>query len=294
MSRSDGDLTVLRRDPKTIFAAHILDPDRCDLYVEGPQDRQFIEWLVGRNKHPKAAVFDIGSVDLPSTGPSGRRDLVLAFSGLALSERANIRCLVDADFDRLVAGEIPSNCWRTDLRDLEAYFFRPECLEKVWRLGVGIEIDGEEVLGSILAAARLVGLLRFVARRREQNLPFQRTDLRGRTESDGRSVTIDLAAYARVLLQNAGISLAELSGLLDEVSRLGGDPPQPEVDIPHGKDCVALVAEMLLRRGVAREDAERLVRVSFERGMTEEYPVLQQVVGFLEAGPAVGLDAEAA
>ena len=42
---------------------------------------------------------------------------------------------------------------------------------------------------------------------------------------------------------------------------------EPARDILHGKDCVALLAEILLAHGVSRSEADRLIRVSFEGWM---------------------------
>jgi hypothetical protein len=128
---------VFRRDPKTIFAEHKLDPDRRDLFVEGAEDRRFLRVLVGDKLDSKAAIREIGTVDVSGLGEKER---LLAFALLAVSQSATIRFLADADFDRLLQRVPPPNVWLTDLRDLEQYLLDDRCLEKVW--GVALGQDG--------------------------------------------------------------------------------------------------------------------------------------------------------
>lgn len=55
----------MRRSPREILTAHLMDRERRELYVEGSHDRIFLSWLVGEKRNPNALVAEIGSVELP-------------------------------------------------------------------------------------------------------------------------------------------------------------------------------------------------------------------------------------
>lgn len=270
----------MRRDPATIFAAHALDPSRCDLYVEGSKDRRFLEWLLGEERHTKASVVEIAFVEL-SGAEGGERERLLAFASIAEGDRANIRFLADADFDRIFRRAIRPNVWLTDPRDMEGYLLRADCIDKVWRLGLGREVNAAALIESVAVAARTLGAMRLLSRERQLELPFQRTVTRKRVTASATGVTINRSALLGTLLQNADVSLSCREELLERTSELEGDPPDPEDDVLHGKDCLVLLAEVLAVHGVSRDDAERMLWVSFERHMVDDYATLSDVVRYL-------------
>jgi hypothetical protein len=89
-----------------------------------------------------------------------------------------------------------------------------------------------------------------------------------------------------VLLQNADISGSEADQIIAWVEELDSSAPEPATDLPHGRDCLELLGEILVRRGVDRHDAERLLWASYERWMAEEHETLAEVLYFLGGGPS--------
>ncbi len=273
-----------RRDPAAVIAAHRIDPERRELYVEGTDDRHFLNWLLGDTKDSEATIREIATINIDADGGARGRAVALAEAAVRAGVPATgLRVLVDADHDRLLARSLPPNCWRTDLRDLEGYFLRIECIERLWRLAVRRDVDAEKILTSVMAEAAKIGVLRLLSDRDGLALPFQATDLGKRVTASKEQVSVDLDALLRALLQNARIGLdrhQEIKGLYAELAR---SEPQPSCDLVHGHDCVTLFGEILAQHGVSRVEADRLLRLSFERWMADEHAVLSEVISWLDA-----------
>jgi hypothetical protein len=113
----------------------------------------------------------------------------------------------DADTDRILDKTVPSNVWLTDKRDLEGYILRPECIEKVIRMGyLNDRLNVDEVLRQARFLGRELGILRLMSDLDERNLPFRRTDLSRHLRIEGDLVNFNIEGYVTALLQNAGIS----------------------------------------------------------------------------------------
>lgn len=279
-----------RHDPAALLATYELDPDRCDLVVEGISDRHFLEWLVGSSKDPKAAIMAISEIEMPDVGNGGARGRLMALAREAPGTLAPLRFLADADFDRLEDAQVPPNVWLTDRRDLEGYLVRSDCLEKIWRLALASNLDEQQLLDSLVCAAKEIMFLRMASRRLRLDLPFAETDLRKRVVATQRSVEVDVEKLARALLQNGLVSLSELDSLLSETRKLARSEHHPDHDLIHGKDYLELLGEVLLKCGVSREDSARCVWSSFERVHAQDYPVLTAVVTYLQRpGPESGI-----
>lgn len=270
-------------------ARHQARPNPIQL-VEGAEDRRFLRVLVGDKLDSKAAIREIGTVDVSGLGEKER---LLAFALLAVSESATIRFLADADFDRLLQRVPPPNVWLTDLRDLEHYLLDDRCLEKVWGVALGRDgVSCTDIRATILANARIVGVLRLMSEAENLCLPFQETDLGRRIVIEAESVTVDLQKLIIALLQNASRSLSGLSAIETRHREWTERHIEtPDDDLAHGKDCLVLVREMTKGYGVGRKEASRLMWTSFDVRFVDRYPVLRQVVDYLTGAggdPTVG------
>lgn len=279
---------AFQQDPQTIFAAHRLDSERRDLFVEGAEDRRFLRVLAGDRLAPAAAIREIGTVKI--SGNSNKRRL-LEFAVLARSQ-SRIRFFADADFDRICGRTTPSNVWLTDCRDLEHYLLDDRSIAKVWGVALGRnQVDARGIRDAVLSAGRTLGILRFMSEADGSCLPFQRTALVGRIAADEQSVMVDLKRLLEVLLQNAGRSLRELS----ELERKHQEwtlryEEAPSCDLAHGKDCLVLVSEMIKSQGVARQDAPKLMWAAFDLRFIDRYPALREVLEFVTDGRATEND----
>lgn len=275
----------MRQDPQRILAAHRMDPERRELYVEGHSDRIFLSWLIGDKKNKDARIVESGLVELPDHIPGGEKGRLLAFAREVEGAAAQIRILVDADTDRIMERTAPSNVLLTDKRDLEGYVLRLECVEKVLRLGyLNERLDAREILRRVTALGRELGLMRLMSEVDERDLPFQRTELRGHLTFDGGSISLNSQGYATALLQNADISLKELPEIVsrhqevtDSYSHLDDE------QIVHGKDSIVVLERLLREHGLRSEDTGRLLRCSYERQWVQGHPSLENVYEFLTA-----------
>lgn len=273
----------MRQDPQRILAAHRMDPERRELYVEGHSDRIFLDWLIGDQKNKDARIIEIGLVELPDVITGGEKGRLLAFAREVEGAAAQIKVLADADTDRILERSIPANVLLTDKRDLEGYVLRPECVEKVIRLGyLNDRLDTHQVLREVTSIGRELGILRLMSELDERNLPFQKTELKRHLIINGDSVRLNLERFATALLHNAGISRKELPEIVrrhqevaETYSHLG------DGQIVHGKDSIVVLERLLRVHGLQSEDTGRLLRCSYERQWIQGHPVLERVYEFM-------------
>lgn len=277
---------MIRREPKAILVAHVMDSARRELYVEGMRDRLFLGWLVRDEKDPDTTIIQIASVNIQIDG-GGERGRLFAFARWLDDQQLdaiNIRCFADADFDRLLNRERPHSIWLTDPRDLEGYTLCVECLDKMLKLGVNTEaMSAEEILEIVTSICSRLGLLRLLSERDALDLPFQRTDLRRRLRFISGQLRVDFDAYLRALLQNADISLARIPSVLRALDDLDEELRDvPHSEIIHGKDALLVIDKLLSRFGVKPNESSRMLWTSFEASFVISGSNLDVMKRFLE------------
>ena len=274
---------MLRRDPKTIVMAHTMDPARKELYVEGPRDRTFLEWLMTDRKDPNAVIVEISAVNInvPMEGERGR---LMAFARWIGERPINILFFADADFDRLLRKSTPIKVLLTDARDLEGYTLQVKCLDKVLKLGVPTDaIKAKDVLEMVYKAGRLLGLLRILSVKRSVSLPFQHTKLRRYLSFKSGYIKLDFDAYLKALMQNAKISLLEKPQILVALREIETEfSDVPTEQIIHGKDAFCIIEEVLSHFGVAHNACSRMMWISFEYNFVVPHSNLDRIRCYLE------------
>lgn len=275
----------MRQDPQRILAAHRMDPGRRELYVEGPGDRIFLGWLVGDQKSPHARIIEVDLVELSSDVTGGKKGRLIAFAGEVEGAGAQIKVFADADTDRILDRAVPSNVWLTDKRDLEGYILRPECIEKIVRLGhLNDRLDVDAILQQATSLGREVGILRLMSDLDKRDLPFQRTDLKRHLRAAKSVVHLNFEGYVTALLQNAGISLKERSEIVNRHHEVAEAYSHvDDVQLIHGKDAIVALGDLLHANGLPSQDTGRLLRCSYERQWITENPYLERVYNFLTA-----------
>lgn len=275
----------MRRELDAILTAHEMDPVRRELYVEGPSDQIFVKWIAGNSINPNAQVLTIDFVDMPNNAQGGARTRLIAFAKSVEGYQAQIKCFADADTDRLHKVSTPTNVWLTDLRDMEGYLFREDCIDKLLKLGLGEEvISAHQLLHTIFRFGRTLGLLRLVSDEEKLNLPFQGTDMRRSLSCSRERLDLDLNLdrYITTLLQNAGLNQRlskQIKAKIEEKRVLLHEVPDHE--LVHGKDTLCLLKKTLHAHGVHQDDAVRILRTCFERNLVEEYPSLKNAIEYI-------------
>jgi hypothetical protein len=264
------------------MAAHLMDPERKELYVEGPRDYLFLTWLLAGRMNPDATVREIAGVDLPDQLAGGRKGRLIHFANLLSDRHPRIRMFADADWDRILNRPVPGRVWLTDHRDMEGYILREECFDKVLRLGVGTEqISGGRLLELVRNHGRRLGMVRLMSELDSMGLPFQATSLKKHLKVRD-PIFLDLDGYLRALLQNAKVKLthlAETKARLGEVELAYSSAADSE--IIHGKDAASIVEAVLSRFGLRAEEGRRLLWTSFELAFVENGSTLDAVARFL-------------
>lgn len=277
---------MLRRDPDAIFAAHRMDPQRRELYVEGVTDKAFLEWLTGERMKRDARVITIDFVDMPGKERGGNRGRLIDFLSLVDGEPVDIRGLVDADHHRFHGdgGNLPSAAWLTDHRDIESYVLTEANVDTVLRAGCGLlHPSADTVFQSMTECAGFIAAVRLVSARGSLDLPTSHgTWLRSVSCRNGVCVDLQKRQLVASLLQAAGQSLTALDQLLADVAatecELG---TLPQRDVLHGKDCMQILTKQLASAGVKVDDAGRLLRATFLRDRLHDFPTLSAIVEYL-------------
>jgi hypothetical protein len=277
---------MIRRTPEAIVVAHTMDRSRRELYVEGRSDRIFLTWLLDESADKGAVILEIAFVDLPGTVLGGNKGRLIQFADWLGDQEIQIRMLADADWDRLLDRPVPVRVSLSDYRDMEGYILCEGCIDKVLRLGMGIDdVSAIALLAAVLQQGRRLGVLRLVSELDNLNLPFQNTDLSRHVNGTAERVSIDLDGYLRALLQNAGISLARFEEIRVRLQTISNRFALcPDKDMVHGKDAMQVLDVALRKRGINQGESERLLWTSFEAAFVEEGSTLETVASFIRSG----------
>jgi len=136
-----------RRTIDELIARYQLEPALRDVYVEGPSDKALLDYVLGLSGGAVLAVYEISTIDVPADVVSAhhleannRGRLIALAIGLAdaLPEGSCcVACVVDADFDRLLAVRHESNVlFMTDYACAEMYAFNEDALSTFFRVVV--------------------------------------------------------------------------------------------------------------------------------------------------------------
>jgi hypothetical protein len=276
---------IPRRDPQAILLAHEMDPARKELYVEGPSDRLFLLWIASDRLDPNAIIHDIAVVEVGEEVPGGERGRLLNFARTVERSLARISFFADADYDRILGrtGFIPANVVLTDGRDLEGYFLRQDCFEKIVRLALGIGMfPGVDLQKAFEDVGRLLGCLRLYSEMNSMSLPFQSTNLRKHVRFSPCQFKLNLKGYVSALANNAGLGGKMAQTIIEGTHALLAEHDKtPSTELIHGKDILVLLSEVLRFYKIDRGSSEPILRTSFEPGFVKDYRSLSSTVNYI-------------
>ncbi|MEH1845315.1 MAG: DUF4435 domain-containing protein [Nostoc sp.] len=138
-----------RRTLDELVTRYELEPDLCDIYVEGKTDKLLIEWFLEHKERQGFAVYEIDTVDIPAQLlldqglKDNNRSRVIALA-LHIQDKLSetplhVTCIADKDFDWLFGKEYQCDLLLfTDYSCLEMYLFNEVVLDKYLRLGLGL------------------------------------------------------------------------------------------------------------------------------------------------------------
>ena len=151
----------IRRTLDELVSRYELEPDLCDIYVEGKTDKLLIEWFLEHKERQGFAVYDIDTVDIPAQLlldqglKDNNRSRVIALA-LHIQDKLSetplhVTCIADKDFDWLFSKEYQCDLLLfTDYSCLEMYLFNEVVLDKCLRLGLRLpQPEAGEILNQV-------------------------------------------------------------------------------------------------------------------------------------------------
>jgi len=162
----------IRRTIEELIVRYDLEPELCDLYVEGARDKKIFEWFLKRTGCKSVMVSEIDSIDIEESLikelnlQSGNRDRVIALAieleRCIQKDAQFLLCVADSDFDFLLGRKYePLYLQYTDYTSVELYFFSEYILEKLLTLGVQcVPCKITELLDNFIGVLQEVFLIR--------------------------------------------------------------------------------------------------------------------------------------
>ncbi|WP_445631756.1 hypothetical protein [Nostoc sp. DSM 114167] len=150
-----------RRTLDELVTRYELEPELCDIYVEGKTDKLLIEWFLDQKEHQGFAVYEIDTVEIPTPllFEQGLKDnnrsrviaLALYINDKLSETPLHITCVADKDFDWLFGKEYQCDLLLfTDYSCLEMYLFNEAVLDKYLRLALRLsQPKAREVLNQL-------------------------------------------------------------------------------------------------------------------------------------------------
>ena len=149
-----------RRTLKELVARYELEPDLCDIYVEGSSDKAVLDDFFEAFDRTDVAVYAIDSVEVPSSrleaervsnNNRGRVIALARYLSRALDRTPRVTCVIDADFDHVLGISEPcSLVVTTDYTSMDMYYFESRILRKFLRFCVGDFLLDESELVAVV------------------------------------------------------------------------------------------------------------------------------------------------
>jgi len=137
-----------KRTLNEILAIYALEPGLKDIFLEGPADKNFIEWYLRANGVRDVSVYPIDLIDIPNEivtkhgfAPKSNRSRVLALAcelGEYYSAGLPVLCLADRDYEDY-RPSVRANCYLvfTDCNSLDLYAFTQTTVDKFTTIALG-------------------------------------------------------------------------------------------------------------------------------------------------------------
>lgn len=266
----------IKRTPEAIIKSFEMDPDKKAIYVEGQTDRLFFEYLFENQVKDDTVFFEIETVDIQKVKKGGNRERLLSFASNVEFSDARIRCFIDADFLRILKKTIPKTIILTDFRDLEAYLYEQNYLNKFIKVGLKTDKITPEFILDEISNAREIAIIRLCSEENGFNLPFQKTNKNfSRYYAYGKGV--NLTKYISALFQNCKKrpKIADFNKALDESKKKCASIA--DRDLIHGKDVLEIIKEIAKAHKYKKDNIELIFWMSFDRADINKFAALKEV-----------------
>jgi hypothetical protein len=293
MSSAQTSLVGLpRRSIDDLVALYQLHPDLPDYYVEGRTDRLFLEYIL---QGSSAKVIEVNDIEIPLellrkySSTEGARQRVVALAtelhGAFGGEHGrNVRCIVDADFDRLSGNTetLPNPLRFTDYSCMESYWFDDLHLEKYVRFGLRqpAALTGRSIVGDLAPVMRKLFSLRAAGSLLLEGMSW--LDPTSCLVWRNDSVSFNETAFVgRWLNKNSAFGLTgKVMELAQDLDRILPDDPRHSI---HGHDLVDVLSWYMRRlvgtgQFTRRDVVERTLASCCDRDSLSRQPLLGELI----------------
>ena len=240
-----------RRTVEELVVRYELEPTLKDVYVEGPSDRAFVEWLSTEAGLDGVVAYEIDTVAIPTSAlneyeleNSNRGRAIFLARALEQSSDQDlfhsVAALVDGDFDyfhdRLPNGRL---LIVTDFTSVELYLFSPRSLSKLFRLVLSrADIDSDQVLEAITPFLIELFIIRAASKR--LGIALSLIDATRVCTVSERTFTFDRDEYISRFIRR-GSYASRHQEFAEEINRLHEAPCADRRYVIHGHDFVEIV-----------------------------------------------------
>jgi hypothetical protein len=268
------------------------EPDRRDIYVEGPFDASVVSWFTHECSINGVAVYPISSVEIPDDElraigqrPNNRESVCYLACFLATSHARRALCIVDADFTIIRGSKVPDPpLFQTDYACMEMYFFNPSSFTKFFALCCH---RSDWPTGAIMDALVYVLQEFFLYRCANDDLGWEMTWLEKPVCVTLNAWRIDFDSNEFVLrLLNKNSRAADKAEFLKHVDQLRKRLTAEPRHQMNGHDFTALLAWYLRQKGIRgpRSQLENVVAcmtLTLDHESLKKEPMFQSLSAYL-------------
>lgn len=162
----------LRKEIDELVALYSLEPQLRDVYVEGVNDKNLLEWFLADHGETSIGVYSIDTINIPSElvvqhgleAGSNRSRVITLSEELAghLPNESRILCIVDRDHEDFIpCGKANRYLGFTDYTSTDLYLLRPKTVRKLVRLVLGgMAVSADDLYQEIVGVLGEIFLLR--------------------------------------------------------------------------------------------------------------------------------------
>lgn len=293
MSRDQGGD---RREIGELVARYELEPELCDIYVEGPADEAFLELFLLQHGRSGWKVYTIDTVNVPSelvrarNLDVGERGEVLTL-GMELSEQLADKggckpiCIADSDALALEEDNIDCEiCVLTDFTSMEMYAYTEHTLNKTLRIFLQAKkLTSQDVLQHLSQALVQLFLVRTVFHAEGLGIPVF-SPFTSCCNKNTSEVELDVRDLVRRSLQPTAVRhRPDEQTIIDKVASLQAKLPQEVRRSIRGHDFVEMLSWFLDGYGVPQkfrqqEVLRRALLTSLEVRELIDYPMFAEIL----------------
>lgn len=200
-----------KRTLEEIDTLYDLEPDVCDVYVEGSTDKYFIDWYLRRKGYSHVTVYPINVIDISPdvvkrhcySARSNRSKVIALSCELAMHQpkQRRVMCVVDRDSDdgveRLATN---SYLFTTDGNSLELYALTQAAIEKFLLVALaGFPITADSLMQKVMSILEIIYAIRQANER--MNLGMTWIPFCSYIKIDGFHISFREADFIRAYLQ---------------------------------------------------------------------------------------------